>query len=276
MPSKVKKALIPCGGKGTRMASLTRGHAKELMPVAGVPLLLRVLGECAASGIEEVLVVAAPDKDDVINVARSAAGKSDMPSRVETVIQREPRGLADAIRMGKGFASDQPLGVALPDNLFLADVPALQQLIDTYTATGKNVVAMVELFPDDEARAGPTAIYPGKLVEGGNEFTIAEVPLKGARGSTFDLQGKLSGFTGVGRYVFLPEVFAAIDEVDSRLPPGAELDDVPVMALLLERERLVGRRIVGEFLDVGLPVGYREANERLPLRAQLHTRPARS
>lgn len=250
------------------MASLTGGRAKELMPVAGVPLLLRVLGECAASGIEEVLVVAAPDKEDVIDVARSAAGNPDMPSRIETVIQHEPRGLADAIRLGRAFSADQPLGVALPDNLFLADVPALQQLIDTYNATGKNVVAMVELFPDDAVRAGPTAIYAGKLVEGGDEFTIGEVPSKGARGSTFDLQGLPSGFTGVGRYVFLPEVFAAIDEVECRLPPGAELDDVPVMALLLERDRLVGRRIVGEFLDVGLPGGYREANERLPLHAQ--------
>ena len=266
--SRVTKALIPCGGKGTRMASLTGGRAKELMPVAGVPLLLRVLGECAASGIEEVLVVAAPEKDDVINAVRSAAGQPDMPRRVETTIQREPRGLADAIRLGRGFAGGDTIGVALPDNLFIADVPALQQLMDTYNETGKNVVAMVELFPEDAERAGPTAIYPGKLVD--DEFRIEEVPSKGARGSMFDLKGLSSGFTGVGRYVLLPEVFAAIDEVEKTLAPGAELDDVPVMALLLERGRLTGRRIIGDFLDVGLPVGYREANERL---ASAHQQP---
>jgi UTP-glucose-1-phosphate uridylyltransferase len=259
--SPVRKALIPCGGKGTRMASLTGGRAKELMPVAGVPLLLRVMEECASSGITDLLVVAAPNKDDVVEVAVDAAGQPGMPSRVQTVIQREPRGLADAIRLGRDFAADDAFGVALPDNLFLAQVPALQQLIDTHRSTGKNVVAMVELFPEDAERAGPTAIYPGQLV--GDEFRITSIPSKGSRGSTFDLGGLPSGFTGVGRYVFLPEVFAVIDDVDKTLAPGAELDDVPVMAVLLQRGRLVGRRIVGDFLDVGLPVGYRDANERL-------------
>lgn len=243
------------------MASLTGGGAKELMPVAGQPLLLWVLGECAASGIDEVLVVAAPHKEDLIEVASRAAGRPGMPLHVETVVQRNPRGLADAIRHGERFAAGEPFGVALPDNLFISEVPALRQMIDAYDKTGKNVVAMVELFPGDAERAGPTAIYPGEM--DGDFFQISEVPSKGSRGSTFDLNGAASGVTGVGRYVFLPEVFAAINEVEKGLTAGAELDDVPVMALLLERGRLIGRRIVGDFLDVGLPIGYREANERL-------------
>lgn len=244
------------------MATLTGGHAKELLPVAGRPLLLWVLAECAASGIEEVLVVAAPHKQDVIDAARNAAGKPEMPRRVATIIQREPRGLADAIRHGIDFAANQPFGVALPDNLFIADTPALRQLIETHDDTNKNVVAVVELFPEDADRAGPTAIFPGQL--DGDLYEIGNIPSKGARGSTFDLRGAPSGFTGVGRYVFLPEdVFGTIDEVERDLSPGAELDDVPVMQLLLARNRLIGRRIVGDFLDVGLPVGYQEANERL-------------
>jgi UTP--glucose-1-phosphate uridylyltransferase len=259
--SPVRKALIPCGGKGTRMAPLTGGRAKELMPIAGVPVLLRVMAECAASGITDLLVVAAPHKEDVIDVALNAAGKGGMPARVETVIQREPRGLADAIRLGRDFAGGEALGVALPDNLFQSEVPALRQLIETHQRTSKSVVAMVELFPEAAARAGPTAIYNGELV--GDEFKIAEIPSKGVRGSTFDLGGMPSGFTGVGRYVFLPEVFGVIDELEATLSPDAELDDLPVMAILLARDRLTGRRIVGDFLDVGLPVGYQDANERL-------------
>jgi len=265
MMREVKRAIIPCGGKGTRMATLTGGRAKELMPVAGKPLLLWVLAECAASGIDEVLVVAAPDKADLIDVARTAAGKAGMPQRIAIVIQRQPRGLADAIRHGVGFVADDAFAVALPDNLFVADTPALKQLIDTYRNSGKNVVAMVELFPEDAKRAGPTAIFPGEMQ--GDLFHISEVPSKGSRGSTFDLEGKTSAVTGVGRYVFLPdEVFRAIDEVERGLTPGTELDDVPVLALLLARERLVGRRIVGDFLDVGLPIGYKQANDRLAVR----------
>jgi UTP--glucose-1-phosphate uridylyltransferase len=248
------------------MATLTGGRAKELMPVAGMPLVLWVLAECARSGIEDVLVVAAPNKEDLIETVRAAAGTPEMPRRVETFVQQEARGLADAIRLGRAFTDDSAFGVALPDNLFIDDVPALRQLIESHYETGKNVVAMVELFPGDAERAGPTAIYPGHLE--GDLFRISEVPLKGARGSTFDLRGLPSGVTGVGRYVFLPEVFAAIDEVEKRLAPGAELDDVPVMAALLAAGRLIGRRIKGDFLDVGLPVGYREANARLNLDQQ--------
>lgn len=259
--SEVKKAIIPCGGKGTRMASLTGGRAKELMPVAGRPQLLWVLAECAASGVDEVLVVASPNKQDLIDVAHRAAGKPDMPQRIETVIQREPRGLADAIRHGIDFTGRDAFGVALPDNVFVAETPALRQVIDAHRQTNKNVVGMVQLYPEDAERAGPTAIYPGHLED--DLYIIDNIPPKGARGATFDLQGAASGFTGIGRYVFLPEFFATTDEIERELTGGAEVDDVPVMRLLLARDRLVGRRIVGDFFDVGLPVGYQEANERL-------------
>ena len=120
---------------------------------------------------------------------------------------------------------------------------------------------MVELFQKDAERYGPTSIYPGTVR--GDEFSIDEVPAKGDRGKTFDLRGAASGFTGVGRYVFVSEVFAAIDEVEAGLEQGEELDDIPVMRLLLERGRLTGCRIQGDFLDVGIPSGYREANDRL-------------
>ena len=258
---EVKRAIIPCGGKGTRMAALTGGHAKELMPIAGRPLLEWVLDECAASGIEEVLVVAAPGKKDLIDVAHAAAGKPNMPRHVEIVVQHEPRGLADAIRQGSGFVGKDSFGVALPDNLFAGHVPALRQVIDAHERTNKNVVGVVELFQEDAERAGPTAIYAGNLV--GDLYNISDIPQKGSRGETFDLKGAASGFTGIGRYVFLPEFFAATDEVERELTDGAEVDDVPVMRLLLARGRLTGRRIVGEFFDVGLPVGYHEASERL-------------
>jgi UTP--glucose-1-phosphate uridylyltransferase len=256
------KALIPCGGKGTRMSALSRGRAKELLPVAGTPLLLWVMRECAASGIENVMVVISPGKEEVAETALAAAGQSALPARVEIGIQREPRGLADAIRVGRKFAGTEPLAVALPDNVFIGASPALAQLAAVYRNTGKSVVAMVELFQQDAARYGPTAIYPGEVA--GDEFRIAAVPEKGERGKTFDLKGASSGFTGVGRYIFGDEVFTVIDEVEAGLsPPGQELDDIPVMRRLLERGRLTGCRIRGDFLDVGIPSGYNEANQRL-------------
>jgi UTP--glucose-1-phosphate uridylyltransferase len=243
------------------MASLTKGAAKELLPIAGVPLVLRVMEECAASGAREVLIVSAPGKDDLNETVLGAAGAPGMPERVEVITQENPRGLADAIRLGRGFAATDPFGVALPDNLFLGDEPALGQLFRVHQRTNKNVVAIVELTAANRDRYGPTAVYQGRL--NGDEFIIESVPDKGPRNATFDLHGAASAFTGVGRYVFLPEVFSAIDEVEATLQRGQELDDIPVLQLLLRRGRLTGCRIRGEFLDVGLPTGYREADERL-------------
>lgn len=258
---RLTKALIPCGGKGTRMSSLTKGAAKELLPIAGVPLVLRVMEECAASGARDVLIVSAPGKDDLNETVRAAAGAPGMPENVQVVTQEGPRGLADAIRLGRDFWGNDTFGVALPDNLFLGDEPALAQLFRVHERTGKNVVAIVELTVADRARYGPTAIYSGRL--NGDEYVIESIPDKGPRDTTFNLKGAASAFTGVGRFVFLPEVFAAIDEVEASLPSGKELDDIPVMQLLLRRGRLTGCRIRGDFLDVGLPTGYREAAERL-------------
>jgi UTP-glucose-1-phosphate uridylyltransferase len=259
--SKLLKALIPCGGKGTRMASLTHGRAKELLPIAGIPLVLRVMEECAASGVREILVVSAPGKADLDETVRSAAGAAGMPEIVHVVTQQKPRGLADAIRMGRDFVGRDTFGVALPDNLFLGETPALAQLFDIHHRTGKNVVAIVELTAANKDKYGPTAIYPGRLL--GDEFLIESIPDKGPREATFNLQGAESAFTGVGRYVFLPEVFSAIDKIDATLATDKELDDIPVMQLLLNQGRLTGCRIRGDFLDVGLPSGYAEADQRL-------------
>jgi UTP--glucose-1-phosphate uridylyltransferase len=258
------RALIPCGGKGTRMAALTGGIAKELLPIAGVPLVLRVMEECAASGIDEVMIVSAPGKDDLGDTARDAAGSQGMPQRVEVRVQREPRGLADAIRYGREFAGNAPLAVALPDNLFIGDAPAVSQLIERYKATNKSVVAIVEITAANRDRYGPTAVYPGAVR--GDEFVIERIPDKGPRSATFDLRGASSAFTGVGRYVFRPEVFGVIDEVEATLQGGEELDDIPVMQLLLERSLLTGHLIRGDFLDVGIPSGYLEANTRFRTR----------
>jgi UTP--glucose-1-phosphate uridylyltransferase len=254
----ITRALIPCGGKGTRMLALTGGAPKELIEIGGIPVAVRVLQECATSGITEVLVVIAPDKEEIEKVLSAEAGKPGMPEKISFIVQEEARGLADAIRLGRDFARGEPMVVALPDNLFAGADPGVKQVIDTFYDTGLNVVAVVEIFASDAANRGPTSVYPGTIV--GDEFRISRIPDKGERGKTFDTGGAASAFTGVGRLVFASDAFDAIDRVEATLAPGAELDDVPVMQLLLSNGRLVGRRISGKFFDVGLVAGYREAS----------------
>jgi UTP-glucose-1-phosphate uridylyltransferase len=240
------------------MLSVTGGAPKELIEVGGVPVLERAMAECTASGIDEIVIVIAPGKQAVGDFARSRAGARGMPAHVAVVEQPSPRGLADAIRLGRHFANGLPLAVVLPDNLFIADTPAIGQVIDTHERTGLNVVGVVEIPASDAERRGPTATYPGRV--DGNEFHIERVPDKGERTTRFDTGGASSAFTGIGRFVFAGDGFDAIDEVEQTLAPGKELDDIPVMQLLLSRHRLIGCRIRGRFLDVGLPEGYAEAN----------------
>ena len=253
----VTRALIPCGGRGTRMLSVTGGAPKEMVPVAGIPVLHRVARECAASGVTDLLVVIAPGKEAIPESLAPLAGSDGMPRRIEFVVQMEARGLADAIRIGQGFAGAGPLAVALPDNLFLGDAPGLAQVIECYARHRTSVVSVVEIQEIDAERRGPTPVLPGRLE--GDDFHIERIPSKGSKDARFDTQGAPSAFTGVGRYVFTPDVWDAIDETERDLAPGAELDDVPVMQRLLAGGRLIGRRIRGRFLDVGLPQGHAEA-----------------
>lgn len=243
------------------MLSLTGGGPKELLPVAGVPVLIRVLRECAASGITEALIVIAPDKEAIVDLVVPLARSDDVPLSIQFVVQPEPRGLADAIRLGRDFAGTEPLAIALPDNLFTGEEPALRQVIDEYSASGENVVAVVEISAGEATKRGPTAIYPGELH--GDRYDISSIPEKRERSATFTTGGAESAFTAVGRFVFNPDVFDTIDETEQVLGADEELDDVPLMRLLLARGQLVGCRVRGRFFDVGLVDGFRDADEEL-------------
>ncbi|HET7458321.1 MAG TPA: sugar phosphate nucleotidyltransferase [Gemmatimonadaceae bacterium] len=253
---------MPCGGHGTRMRAITGGAPKEMLSVRGIPLVEWAARECAASGITELLVVTAPGKESIEAHLAPLAGTPGMPARIVFAWQSDARGLADAVRLGRDFAAGGPLCVALADNLFVGGPPAVAQTIETFASARTNVVAVVEIDAEDAARRGATGVVTGTLV-GETEFRFARIPDKGEHGATFDTAGARAAFTNVGRFAFGPELFEVIDEVERTLAPGAELDDVPVLQWMLARGRLVGRRIVGRFVDAGLPEGYREARELL-------------
>jgi len=236
------------------MRSIAGDGPKEMVPVAGRPAIDWVIDECTASGITEILIVSAPGKDALVSHV------SHRPD-VRVVTQTEPRGLADAIRLGRDFAGNEPLAVALPDNIFLGNRPALAQIID---GARTNTVAVVEVSASAAARKGATSVLEG--VRDGTTYVISHIPDKGAKGAS-------AGYTAVGRFVFFSEALEAIDVVERTIPSGAELDDVPLMQWLLARGQLEGRVIEGDFLDVGLPSGYAAANERLSRARSAHQPP---
>lgn len=246
------------------MIAFTSGLPKELLIAGGLPAVEHVARECAASGITDLMIVIAPGKQAIEALFARRAGTAGLPERIVFTVQREPRGLADAIRLGRDFALHGPIAVALPDNLFVAEQPALSQVLSVARATGKSAVAVVELTSGAAAKQDATTIYDGAPVSGTDEFRVTRIPNKGTRSATFDSGDAALAYTGVGRYAFDGALWDSIDAVESELEPGAELDDVPVMQQLLGRNLLTGCLLRGQFLDVGCPDGYRQANE-LPL-----------
>jgi UTP--glucose-1-phosphate uridylyltransferase len=154
------------------MLSISGGMAKELLPIAGEPVLAHVLRECAQSGIDHALVVVSPEKDSVVEYVKTAAGAPGMPARIDVAIQAQPKGLADAIRVGRTFAGDQPVAVALPDNLFVdTPQPAVAQVIETFARAHIHVVGLTEITADLAGSRGPTPIYQGTRL--GDDFVLA-------------------------------------------------------------------------------------------------------
>ena len=107
----------------------------------------------------------------MVAFAKSVAGAAGMPARIDTAVQMQPKGLADAVRVGRSFASNEPVAVALPDNLFVDTAqPAVAQVIETYGRDHVNVVGLTEITADIAASRGPTPVYPG--TRAGDEFLI--------------------------------------------------------------------------------------------------------
>ena len=251
-------AVIPCGGRGTRIAALARGLPKELLPVAGTPLLEWTLREAAAAGLERAVIVTSPEKASALQ-AHVAARPPDRLSAA-VVLQPEPRGLGDAITCARAAVGANDVALLLPDNLF-ARGPAILPVLDARRRTGRAAVLLVEIRARDAATKGATGRVrcrprPDGLLD------VEDLADKGAKGARFD-PGGAAALTAIGRMAFGPDIFDLLEELRGTLPPGAELDDVPALQRLARGGRLVGVLAPGPFYDVGVPEGYADALARL-------------
>ena len=157
---KIKKAVIPAAGLGTRFLPVTKAIPKELLPIVDVPTLEIILEEAAASGIEEVLLVVSEKKQAIRDHFAPAAeleaflhahGKDALADRIKDIpnivklsyiVQEEPRGLGHAVSLARDFAAGEPIAVLLGDDVVAAEPPALAQLIRVYESCGASVIGV--------------------------------------------------------------------------------------------------------------------------------------
>ena len=261
----VSKAVIPCGGFGTRFLPATKVIPKELLPIVDRPALSYVVEEAAKSGITEILVIIAEGKDalrrffepnDDLNAHLVAQGKREMLPlanedfgvKVTFKVQEDRKGSGDAVYLAKDFAGGEPIAVLFGDDVIYtgAGDPVTKQLIDAFSATGKTVVG-VQRTSEEVARRCGVMKTVGTV---GRVTTISGIVEK----PTGDLPSEL---VSLGRFIITPDVFDAIE--NTALSRDGEVYLTDAISKVAEDGGAVACLFDGRRYDLGNKQGYLEA-----------------
>jgi len=267
MNQKVRKAVFPVGGMGTRFLPATKAMPKEMLPVVDKPLIQYAVEEAQAAGIEEFIFVTGRGKtaiedhfDHSIELEGILAergktremamisGPMMRPGQVAYTRQQEPLGLGHAVWCARELVGNEPFAVLLADDLVMAATPCLKQMIDVYGRVGGNVVAVMDVPREHTNRYGVLDIgkQDGALVE---VRGLVEKPAPEKAPSTLSV---------IGRYILQPTVFAELDRQDRGA--GGEIQLTDAMARLIGRSPFHGYRFEGRRFDCGDKAGFLEAN----------------
>jgi UTP--glucose-1-phosphate uridylyltransferase len=263
---KLRKAVLPVAGLGTRFLPATKAAAKEMLPVVDKPLIQYAVEEARAAGIEQFCMVTGRGKTALVeyfDVAyelertlydrnKTEALASLVPTHCEpgsivTVRQQVPLGLGHAIWCARAFVGDDPFAILLPDDLILAEEPCLVQLVDGYHETGGNIVAVIEVPREQTNRYG--ILKPGRddgrLVEVNG---LVEKPAPEVAPSNLSI---------IGRYILMPEVIKHLALMQRGA--GGEVQLTDGMAKLIGEQPFHGLRYKGRRFDCGDKIGFLEA-----------------
>ncbi|HDJ2006100.1 TPA: UTP--glucose-1-phosphate uridylyltransferase GalU [Staphylococcus aureus] len=212
---KIKKAIIPAAGLGTRFLPATKAMPKEMLPILDKPTIQYIVEEAARAGIEDIIIVTGRHKRAIedhfdsqkeLEMVLKEKGKSELLEKVQYstelanifyVRQKEQKGLGHAISSARQFIGNEPFAVLLGDDIVESEVPAVKQLIDVYEETGHSVIGVQEVPEADTHRYG--IIDP--LTKNGRQYEVKKFVEKPAQGTA------PSNLAIMGRYVLTPEIF---------------------------------------------------------------------
>jgi UTP--glucose-1-phosphate uridylyltransferase len=263
---KLRKAVLPVAGLGTRFLPATKALAKEMLPVVDKPLIQYAVEEARAAGIEEFCFITGRGKTalvehfdvafeleatlrernraDALALLRASAVE---PGSLVSVRQQVPLGLGHAIWCARAFIDNDPFAILLPDDLVLADVSWMRQLADVYEQTGGNVVAVEEVPREQTSRYGILKV-------GRDDGRLAEVLGLVEKPKPEDAPSNLSI---IGRYVLMPEVIGHLARMERGA--GGEVQLTDGMARLIGTQPFHGLRCAGRRFDCGSKEGFLEA-----------------
>ncbi len=269
---KVRKAIIPAAGLGTRMLPNTKSIPKEMLPLVDKPVIQYIVEEAVSAGIEEILIITnrgkssmedyfdyAPDLEKALlrdgktrecETIRAAADMAD----VFYLRQKETKGLGHAVWRAKSFVGNEPFAVLLGDDIMLSETPVLRQLVDAAEKYGCSAIAAREV--DDAHIVKYSSLQISPLEE--RIYRIHDMNEKPT------LSEKLSNYAILGRYVLTPEIFPILEST----PPGRnnEIQLTDGMRELCHQQSMVAVDFEGKRYDTGNLCGYLEATIDFALR----------
>ena len=266
MVQRIRKAVFPVGGLGTRFLPATKAMPKEMLPVVDKPLIQYAVEEALAAGIEQIIFVTGRGKSsiedhfdfsyelqdtllkrgklDALTVATEMVNRS---GSVAYVRQQEPAGLGHAVWSARHLVGDEPFAILLADDLVMSKQPCIGQLIDVYNETGGNALAVMDVPREHTERYGVLDVGAddGRLAE---VKGLVEKPAPSVAPSTLSV---------IGRYVLLPEVFDILASQEKGA--GGEIQLTDAMARMVGSAPFHGLRFEGTRFDCGDKIGFLEA-----------------
>ena len=271
---KIRKAVIPAAGFGTRFLPETKAMPKEMLPIVDKPTIQYIVEEIRASGIEQILIISGHAKRAIEDHFDSSpeleqhlyeSGKMDLLREVRKVAsvkthyprQQYMRGLGDAILCAKDFIDGEPFGVILGDDVVYNanGEPALRQLMDQYEKTGGTVIGCQVVRPEMVSSYG---IVDGKPTDDPNLLKVKDMIEKPS------MEEAPSRFAALGRYVITPEVFEVLEQ--TKPGKGGEIQLTDALRVMARNGSVYAYNFTGKRYDTGNKLGYLKATVEFALR----------
>ncbi|MFT9495337.1 UTP--glucose-1-phosphate uridylyltransferase GalU [Anaerosolibacter sp.] len=269
---KVRKAIIPAAGLGTRFLPATKAQPKEMLPIVDKPTLQYIIEEAVASGIEEILIITGRNKKSIedhfdksveLELELESKGKTHLLEEVRHITdmahihyirQKEPKGLGHAIYCAKSFIGNEPFAVLLGDDIVDAEKPCLKQMIEAYNEYKTTILGVQEVAKEDVSKYG---IVQGKHIED-RVYKVKDLVEKPS------IEEAPSNVAILGRYIITPKIFEILE--NTRPGKGGEIQLTDALRILTQQEAMYAYNFEGKRYDVGDKLGFLQATIEFALK----------
>ncbi|MBM7691218.1 UTP--glucose-1-phosphate uridylyltransferase [Peribacillus deserti] len=262
---KVKKAVIPVAGLGTRFLPATKAQPKEMLPIVDKPAVQYIVEEAVQSGIESIIFVTGRNKKSIedhfdksaeLEQLLESKEKYDMLEQVKQISslahihyirQKEPLGLGHAILCAQAFVGNEPFAVLLGDDIMVSETPALKQLIEVFEMCDKQIIGVQQVEPSEVSKYG--IIHPGSKKD--SIYTVEDLIEKPS------ITEAPSNVAVMGRYILKPSIFPVLERTGKGA--GNEIQLTDALRAAKKEEQLLARELIGKRFDIGDKLGYIKA-----------------